>query len=239
MGAGDGRTLARPAMVAHRGTDVAGDLRQRGCAVRGQLRSGRREGRADLPHLAAVAPGYLGVLFVILGLPLIAMERVELRFASIGHFDLILIGLCFYAMAHAKPGKQLNPATRRAARPRSDPARPRPTASRTHPAARSGDCGEVAQRLERGLPCAAADRHHTTCVGKQFQGPDGRCVPAVGCRIADHVAAVTRVLKARHLHVKPAFAQAVCGLSHPIGRSSASKGSRRAGSRSPTGRPPR
>ncbi|MDD4866708.1 MAG: hypothetical protein PHQ28_06150, partial [Mycobacterium sp.] len=66
--------------------------------------------------------GYLGVLFVIFGFPLIAMDRVELSFTSVGRFASILIGLCFYPMAHAKSGQQLSPATLRAAMHRSDPA---------------------------------------------------------------------------------------------------------------------
>jgi len=43
--------------------------------------------------------GYLGVLLVIFGFPLITMDRVELNFTAIGHFTSILIGLCFYPMA--------------------------------------------------------------------------------------------------------------------------------------------
>jgi hypothetical protein len=45
--------------------------------------------------------GYLGVLSVIFGFPLITMTR-ELNFTAIGHFSSLLIGLCFYPMARAK-----------------------------------------------------------------------------------------------------------------------------------------
>ncbi len=54
--------------------------------------------------------GYLGVLFLIFTFPLLAMDRIELNFTAIGHFTSILIGLCFYPMARARGGRQLNPA---------------------------------------------------------------------------------------------------------------------------------
>ncbi|MGZ4528210.1 MAG: rhomboid-like protein [Mycobacterium sp.] len=54
--------------------------------------------------------GYLGVMFIIFGFPLVTMDRIELNFTAIGHFTSILIGLCFYPMARAKGGRQLNPA---------------------------------------------------------------------------------------------------------------------------------
>jgi hypothetical protein len=54
--------------------------------------------------------GYLGVLFVIFGFPLIVMDRVELNFTAIGHFTSILIGLCFYPLTRSKVGGQLSPA---------------------------------------------------------------------------------------------------------------------------------
>ncbi|BBX65435.1 hypothetical protein MSAS_46090 [Mycobacterium saskatchewanense] len=54
--------------------------------------------------------GYLGVLFIIFTFPLLTMDRVELNFTAIGHFTSILIGLCFYPMARARGGRQLNPA---------------------------------------------------------------------------------------------------------------------------------
>ncbi|ATA29506.1 putative transmembrane protein [Mycobacterium lepraemurium] len=58
--------------------------------------------------------GYLGVLFLIFGFPLLTMDRVELNFTAIGHFTSILIGLCFYPMTRAKGGRQLSPARLRA-----------------------------------------------------------------------------------------------------------------------------
>jgi Rhomboid-like protein len=54
--------------------------------------------------------GYLGVLFVIFGFPLITMNHRELNFTAIGHFAAILIGLCFYPMARERMRPPLNPA---------------------------------------------------------------------------------------------------------------------------------
>jgi F0F1-type ATP synthase assembly protein I len=54
--------------------------------------------------------GYLGVLFVIFGFPLIMMNHHQLNFTAIGHFAAILIGLCFYPMARAIKKPQWNPA---------------------------------------------------------------------------------------------------------------------------------
>jgi hypothetical protein len=54
--------------------------------------------------------GYLGVLFVIFGFPLLTMHRHGLNFTAIGHFAAILIGLCFYPMARERRRPPLNPA---------------------------------------------------------------------------------------------------------------------------------
>jgi F0F1-type ATP synthase assembly protein I len=54
--------------------------------------------------------GYLGVLFVIFGFPLVTMDRVELNFTAIGHFAAILIGLGFYPLTRFRGGTQLGPA---------------------------------------------------------------------------------------------------------------------------------
>ncbi|MGF2946948.1 rhomboid-like protein [Mycobacterium sp. Lab-001] len=54
--------------------------------------------------------GYLGVLFVIFGFPLITMDRTELDFTAIGHFASILIGLSFYPMARARSVRRVGPA---------------------------------------------------------------------------------------------------------------------------------
>jgi hypothetical protein len=55
--------------------------------------------------------GYLGVLFVIFGFPLIMMmDHHQLNFTAIGHFASILIGLCFYPMARAIKKPQWDPA---------------------------------------------------------------------------------------------------------------------------------
>lgn len=70
--------------------------------------------------------GYLAILFVIFGFPLLTMDRIELNFTAIGHFTSILIGLCFYPMAHAKPGTQLGPARFKAMMRRPDPPPARP-----------------------------------------------------------------------------------------------------------------
>jgi hypothetical protein len=53
--------------------------------------------------------GYLAILFVIFGFPLIRMGIV-LDFTAIGHFTSILIGLCFYPMARAIKSPPWNPA---------------------------------------------------------------------------------------------------------------------------------
>ena len=58
--------------------------------------------------------GYLGVLSVIFGFPLITMDR-ELNFTAIGHFASILIGLCFYPMTRERRRQPWTPANLRAA----------------------------------------------------------------------------------------------------------------------------
>ena len=63
--------------------------------------------------------GYLGILLLIFGFPLITMDRIELNFTAIGHFSSVLIGLCFYPMTRTKDGRQLSPARFRAAWRRS------------------------------------------------------------------------------------------------------------------------
>ncbi len=54
--------------------------------------------------------GYLGVVFLIFGFPLITMDRIELSFTAIGHFVAILVGLAFYPMARDRAGLSLSPA---------------------------------------------------------------------------------------------------------------------------------
>jgi len=54
--------------------------------------------------------GYLGVLLVIFGFPLLTMTRHGVNFTAIGHFASILIGLCFYPMARERRRPPLNPA---------------------------------------------------------------------------------------------------------------------------------
>ncbi|WP_136245978.1 rhomboid-like protein [Mycobacterium intracellulare] len=67
--------------------------------------------------------GYLGVLFIIFGFPLITMDRVDLDFTAIGHFASILIGLCFYPMTRTRSrrSRQLSPARLKAMASRSVP----------------------------------------------------------------------------------------------------------------------
>ncbi|MCV7050580.1 hypothetical protein H7H82_08220 [Mycobacterium heidelbergense] len=67
--------------------------------------------------------GYLGVLLIIFGFPLITMDRVELNFTAIGHFASILIGLCFYPMARERRRPPLNPAKLKTAFRRVGPRR--------------------------------------------------------------------------------------------------------------------
>ena len=54
--------------------------------------------------------GYLCVLFLIFGFPLITMNHHQLDFTAIGHFAAILIGLCFYPLARERKRPPLNPA---------------------------------------------------------------------------------------------------------------------------------
>ncbi|WP_445160486.1 rhomboid-like protein [Mycobacterium sp. Dal123C01] len=55
--------------------------------------------------------GYLGVLLLVFGIPLITMNHTVLNFTAIGHFSAILVGLCFYPATRNRPGRPLNPAT--------------------------------------------------------------------------------------------------------------------------------
>jgi hypothetical protein len=54
--------------------------------------------------------GYIGILFLIFGVLLIAMDRHGLNYTAIGHFTSILIGLCFYPMTRERQHPQWNPA---------------------------------------------------------------------------------------------------------------------------------
>lgn len=58
--------------------------------------------------------GYLAVLLVIFGFPLLTMDKTELDFTAIGHFTALLIGLLFYPMARDRVGMPLNPVRLRA-----------------------------------------------------------------------------------------------------------------------------
>lgn len=53
--------------------------------------------------------GYLAILLVIFGFPLITMDRIALDVTVIGHFASILIGLCFCPMARHHEGRPINP----------------------------------------------------------------------------------------------------------------------------------
>lgn len=65
--------------------------------------------------------GYLGVLFIIFGFPLITMDKTELDFTAIGHFTAILVGLAFYPMAKERKDLPWSPERIKARlrRPRS------------------------------------------------------------------------------------------------------------------------
>jgi hypothetical protein len=63
--------------------------------------------------------GYLAVLFLIFGFPLITMDLVGLNFTVIGHFAAILVGLAFYPMARDRDDRQWSPARLKAAVRRS------------------------------------------------------------------------------------------------------------------------
>ncbi len=54
--------------------------------------------------------GYLGVLLLIFGFPVLLMDRIELSFTAIGHFAALLIGLAFYPMARERERAPWNPA---------------------------------------------------------------------------------------------------------------------------------
>jgi hypothetical protein len=53
--------------------------------------------------------GYLGVLFIIYGFPLITMDKTELNFTTIGHFSAILVGLAFYPLARERRSPAVSP----------------------------------------------------------------------------------------------------------------------------------
>ncbi len=54
--------------------------------------------------------GYLAVLLLIFGFPVLLMDRIELSFTAIGHFAALLIGLAFYSMARERKAVAWNPA---------------------------------------------------------------------------------------------------------------------------------
>ena len=54
--------------------------------------------------------GYLAVLLLIFGFPVLTMDRIELSFTAIGHFAALLIGLAFYAITRERTRPQLSPA---------------------------------------------------------------------------------------------------------------------------------
>jgi hypothetical protein len=69
--------------------------------------------------------GYLAVLIIIFGFPLITMNHHVLNFTAIGHFAAIFIGLCFYPMTRERTGPDLSPARLKPPRPQT----PAPEAS--------------------------------------------------------------------------------------------------------------
>ena len=54
--------------------------------------------------------GYLAILLLIFGFPLIRIDLNDPNFTAIGHFTSILIGLCFYPMARERRRPPFNPA---------------------------------------------------------------------------------------------------------------------------------
>jgi len=66
--------------------------------------------------------GYLGVLFIIFGFPVLTMDRIELSFTAIGHFAALLIGLAFYPMARDRKLPTLSPANLKSLFRRSRPS---------------------------------------------------------------------------------------------------------------------
>jgi hypothetical protein len=64
--------------------------------------------------------GYLGILLLIFGFPLMRIDLDDPNFTAIGHFSSLLIGLCFYPMARERGRPPLRPALKPASsRPRS------------------------------------------------------------------------------------------------------------------------
>jgi hypothetical protein len=54
--------------------------------------------------------GYLAILLLIFGFPLMRIDLDDPNFTAIGHFSSLLIGLCFYPMARDRGRPALNPA---------------------------------------------------------------------------------------------------------------------------------
>jgi hypothetical protein len=59
--------------------------------------------------------GYLAVLLLIFGFPVLTMDRIELSFTAIGHFVALVTGLAFYGIARERKRPPLNPAQLQAA----------------------------------------------------------------------------------------------------------------------------
>ncbi|MDT5174066.1 MAG: hypothetical protein QOG37_1317 [Mycobacterium sp.] len=58
--------------------------------------------------------GYLGVLLLIFGFPVITMDRIGLDFTAIGHFAALLVGFAFYPMARERKSIPWNPGALKA-----------------------------------------------------------------------------------------------------------------------------
>ena len=58
--------------------------------------------------------GYLAVLLLIFGFPVLTMDRIELSFTGIGHFAALVTGLAFYPLARERKRAPLNPAALKA-----------------------------------------------------------------------------------------------------------------------------
>lgn len=55
--------------------------------------------------------GYLAVLFLIFGFPVVTMDRIELSFTAVGHLVALLVGLAFLPMAGERARTPWSPAS--------------------------------------------------------------------------------------------------------------------------------
>ena len=65
--------------------------------------------------------GYLAVLLIVFGFPLLTMDHIELSFTAIGHFAALLVGLAFYPMARERKRPAVDPTNLTSLRRRRTP----------------------------------------------------------------------------------------------------------------------